>query len=89
LSSGKKISPEELENKIVSLPGVLEALVTGDGESREIRAEIYASVGEMSVKRSVSALNATLPVYQRIDRIILRNTPFPRTASGKIKVDEA
>jgi long-subunit acyl-CoA synthetase (AMP-forming) len=86
LSSGKKISPEELENKIVSLPGVLEALVTGDGESREIRAEIYASVGEMSVKRSVSALNATLPVYQRIDRIILRNTPFPRTASGKIKV---
>ena len=86
LSSGKKISPEELENKIVSLPGVFEALVTGDGESREIRAEIYASVGEMSVKRSVSALNATLPVYQRIDRIILRNTPFPRTASGKIKV---
>lgn len=86
LSSGKKISPEELENKIVSLPGVLEALVTGDGESREIRAEIYASVGEMSVRRSVAELNATLPVYQRIDRIILRNTPFPRTASGKIKV---
>ena len=86
LSNGKKVSPEELEDKIVSLPGVMEALVSGEGENREIRAEIYASVGEMSVKRSVSELNATLPVYQRIDRIILRDTPFPRTASGKIKV---
>lgn len=86
LSNGKKVSPEELEDKIVSLPGVMEALVSGEGENREICAEIYASVGEMSVRRSVAELNATLPVFQRIDRIILRNSPFPRTASGKIKV---
>lgn len=84
LSSGKKVSPEELEAKLVALPGISEALVAGDGENREITAQIYAVVGEESVNNSVTALNATLPVYQRINKIVIRSTPFPRTASGKI-----
>lgn len=84
LSSGKKVAPEELEDKIVSLPGVIEALVTGDGENRVISAEVYAAVSEESVRRAIAALNATLPVFQRINRIQVRRDPFPRTASGKI-----
>ena len=86
LSSGKKIAPEELEEKLLALPGVREAVVCGDGETREVKAEIYASVPDESVRRAVAALNATLPVYQRIKRTIVRSEPFPRTASGKIKL---
>lgn len=86
LSSGKKVAPEEIEEKLNSLPGVLESMVGGDGETREIKAEIYASTGEEAVKRAVAALNATLPVYQRIRRVIVRKEPFERTASGKIKL---
>jgi len=86
LSSGKKIAPEEIEAKILALPGVLEALVRGEGETREITAEIYASVPEESVRRAVSALNKTLPVYQRVKTVVVRDEPFPRTASGKIKL---
>ncbi|MGN0832167.1 MAG: AMP-binding protein [Kiritimatiellia bacterium] len=86
LSSGKKIAPEELEEKLMFLPGVREAVVSGEGESREIRAEIYALISEEQVRKSVAALNLTLPVYKRIKTVIVRREPFPRTASGKIKV---
>lgn len=86
LSSGKKIAPEELEEKIMALPGVRETLVSGEGETRDIRAEVYASVPEATVVRLIGDLNATLPVYKRIKTIVIRKEPFPRTASGKIRV---
>lgn len=89
LSSGKKIAPEELEEKLLSVPGVLEALVSGEGESREVCAEIYASVSEEAVRRGVDALNRSLPVYKRFSRVVVRTTPFPRTSSGKIRLSRS
>ena len=86
LSSGKKISPEELEDRLVSLPGIREAVVSGDGEMREIVAEVYGVTPEESIRRSVALLNAQMPVYMRIKRTIVRAEPFPRTSSGKIRV---
>ena len=86
LSSGKKIAPEELEEKLLALPGILETVVSGEGESREIKAEVYASVSEDRVRQLIGALNLSLPVYKRIKTIIVRKDPFPRTSSGKIKV---
>ena len=87
LSSGKKIAPEELEEKILSLPGVREVVVSGEGQTREIRAEIYASTPDESVRKAVSELNLLLPVYKRISEVVLRREPFPRTSSGKIKIE--
>jgi len=89
LSSGKKIAPEELEEKILSLPGVLEVVVSGEGLTREIKAEIYASTPEESVRKAVSSLNLLLPVYKRIGTVVVRKEPFPRTSSGKIKMESA
>lgn len=87
LSSGKKVAPEELEDKLMLLPGILEALVSGEGETREITAEVYASVPEESVRRVIGELNLQLPVYQRIHTIVIRKEPFARTTSGKIKLE--
>ncbi|MCR5413335.1 MAG: AMP-binding protein [Kiritimatiellae bacterium] len=86
LSSGKKIAPEELEEKLQGLPGILEALVSGEGESRDVRADVYASVPEERARELVAALNRTLPVYQRIKTLVVRPEPLPRTSSGKIKL---
>ena len=71
------------------LPGVLEALVSGEGESREIKAEVYASVSEEAVRQIIGEFNLTLPVYQRIHTIVVRKEPFARTTSGKIKLEAA
>ena len=85
LSSGKKVAPEELEEKLLSLPGILETLVSGDGATRTIRAEVYASIPEATVRKLVDTLNLSLPVYKRISEVTVRTEPFPRTSSGKIK----
>ena len=84
LSSGKKIAPEELEAKVLMIPGVSEVVVSGDGETREIVAEIYGNASEGAIRRAVGSLNLMLPVYKRISTVIVRATPFPRTSSGKI-----
>lgn len=88
LSSGKKVAPEELEEKIYALPGVREVVVgREDGEgNRKIVAEIYASAGADEIAREIGKLNRTLPVFKRISRVAMRNTPFPRTSSGKISL---
>jgi len=88
LSSGKKVAPEELEERLLSIPGVHEALVSGNGETRELHAEIYSVVSEETVRRQVASLNRLLPVHKRIRSVSVRTEPFPRTASGKIKVGE-
>lgn len=84
LSSGKKVAPEELEAKILMYPGIDEVVVSGNGQSREIVAEVYSGLSEGEVHNIMNALNNSLPVYMRIKRVVCRKRPFPRTASGKI-----
>ena len=86
LSSGKKVAPEELEEKILALPGIREVVVSGDGDSREIKAEVYAVVSEESARRSIALLNNNLPVHKRVRTVVMRSEPFPRTDSGKIRM---
>ena len=86
LSSGKKVAPEELEQRLLALPGIREAVVYGNGDTREIVAEVFAAIPEATARRAISALNATLPVYKRLKSIVVRTDPFPRTASGKISL---
>ncbi len=86
LDSGKKIAPEELEEKLLSLPGFRECVVRGEKDTREVIAEVYATVPESSVRRAIGELNLQLPVYKRIKTVVVRTEPFPRTSSGKIKV---
>lgn len=89
LSSGKKVAPEELEDILHSVPGFLEVVVSGDFETREVQAEVYASVPEETVREQVAIVNRKLPLHKRIRRVMVRTEPFPRTASGKIKIDRA
>ena len=84
LSSGKKIAPEELEAKLLMIPGIDEAVVTGDGETREVIAEVYGRASRPAIEKAVGALNLLLPVYKRVSTVVVREKPFPRTSSGKI-----
>ena len=38
---------------------------------------------------AVAAINRELPIYKRIKRVVVRDTPFPRTSSGKIRLPVA
>ena len=86
LDSGKKIAPEELEDKILSIPGIRECIVRGEKDTRDIIAEVYASIPECRVHKSIGELNLQLPVYKRVKKVVVRDEPFPRTSSGKIRL---
>jgi long-chain acyl-CoA synthetase len=84
--SGKKVSPEELESKLLQLACIEEVFVCAETSSRVITAEVFSHSPSAEVERAVDTLNRKLPVYMRIRRVRFRDTPFPRTASGKIIV---
>ena len=82
LSNGKNVSPEELENKLLALPNILEVVVRA--QDGVLVAEIYAEQQE-GVWESVMVLNKSLPSYQHIQRVLFRDTPFEKTTTKKIK----
>lgn len=84
--TGKKVSPEELESRMLALPGIEEALVYSRNNNRVIVAEVYSKLPKAAVEKAILKFNRKLPVYMRIREIVVRHTPLPRTASGKIKM---
>ena len=88
LSNGKNVSPEELEEKIKLLPGVVETAVYGEAD--RIVAEIYAdseagpAVGT-EIQQAVQEMNRGLPKYKQIGQVRFRDAQFPKTTTMKIK----
>lgn len=99
-SNGKNVYPEEIEDKIAAVEGVSEVVVYA-GESRKdparevIVAEIYPdrdaldSAGindpEAYFKKKVAEINRTMVSFKAVGHIKIRNTPFEKNSSKKIK----
>ncbi len=93
LDNGENVSAEFLENKLYSEPIVKECVCFG--ENGAIYAEIYPDKvwakenGITDIAAFLPAMlkrvNADLAAYQRIQGFYLRETPFEKTASQKIK----
>lgn len=93
LSNGENVAPEQLENMFVDDQLVEEVLVFGEDDM--ITAEIYPNfkyaevAGITDINSVVSEIvkrhNEDLPSYKRIMRFRLRETPFEKTSSKKIK----
>lgn len=99
LDNGKNVFPEEIEGYIMSIPYVLEVVVRGikndDGIETGLSAEVVLneeSVKEMKIenpeeqlRKDVTEVTKELPMYKRVAKVILRETPFEKTTSNKIK----
>lgn len=87
LANGENVSPEEPEERLYQIDGVVDAVVYEKNQT--ITAEIYA---DKDIFPNVSALwtavdnvNRSLAVYKRIGNVIMRDEPFEKTATQKIK----
>lgn len=87
LSNGENIPAEELESAILSVPYVLEAVVTGENDV--ITASVYLDPDYPEAKdtifNEIQKLNRKLPHNRNISKIIVREEPFPKTSTKKIK----
>ena len=89
LSNGKNVSPEELEGRLTArIPCVKEALIYE--KDRRICAEVYLNEDEYPDARDtlpaqIEAFNDTLADYMQIGLTVIRDDPFPKTSTMKIK----
>lgn len=97
LSNGKNVYPEELEDEVAKLPGVGEVVVYAkdyDDERKEkITAQIYPAEGfdfgdadkRDFFKKQMESINRNLPIFKQIREIEIRDIPFAKTSTKKIK----
>lgn len=95
MSNGENISPEEIENKLSLNPLIGEIIITGNNTG--LTAHIYPdqdvierrSLSEEAVRVSlqefVDTYNSAQPTYRHITNLVVRNEPFIRNTTGKIK----
>ena len=92
-ASGQNVYPEEIEDKLNSMPMVSESLIVQDGD--KLVALIYPDQDEVAnlaneelvavMEQNRENLNAMLPNFSRISRIVLREEEFQKTPKKSIK----
>jgi long-chain acyl-CoA synthetase len=99
LSNGENISPEEIENKLALNKLVGEVIVTG--EDNGLTARIYPDQDVVKAKKMdkeairealqkfLDEYNKAQPTYRRITGLVVRENPFTRSSTKKIKRQEA
>ena len=99
LSNGKNIYPEEIENYVLAIPYVKEAIVkpkiNNDGQEVALISEVFLNdeiVKEMKIENTYERLKKDifdvckdLPIYKRIVDVEIRNEEFEKTTTNKIK----
>ena len=98
MQNGKKIFPEEIEEKLNKIDGVRESLVfdkNNEKDNNKINAIIvynenkFKQKSQIEIKKflmnKIKEINESLPNYKRINDIIITNDLLERTSTGKIK----
>lgn len=89
LSNGKNVSPEELESRLIRSRYISEVVVYE--KEQKITAEIFPdrkhSDGqtEKRLYEAVDEFNKTVPAYKNIEKVVIRDSAFPKTSTMKIK----
>ncbi len=96
LSTGENISPAELEVKFYALDVVQDCLVydTNENGKEQLVLEVLPRMSSVKafgiedlhsyLKAEVAKINETLPSFERINKIVIRDTDFVRTPAMKI-----
>ena len=91
LSNGKNVYPEEIENYIMQVEYISEAVVKGvkndHGQETHLMAEVYLNEEheKAEVLHDIQAKLSVLPSYKTVNSVEIRTEPFAKTTSNKIK----
>jgi len=98
LTNGKNIFPEEIENYVMKVPYVAEAVVKSvkdAGGEVALMAEVFLNKDEAEklgitnieakLRDDITAACKELPAYKKVSHIKIRDTEFEKTSTKKIK----
>lgn len=99
LQNGKNVYPEEIEEYVMGIPYIAEAVVYANknqwGNDVSIGVEVYLDEGQVKgltrdqrcrkLKGDINELNRKIPSYKNIHSVRIRATAFEKTTSSKIK----
>lgn len=99
LSNGKNVYPEEIEDKLLTIPLIREVVVyakrSPEGSEAELAAEIFpnydlapnGSEEELTamLQKELGEVNKTMPLFQQVHHFNIRNTEFEKTTKKSIK----
>lgn len=100
LNNGKNVFPEEIEEYLLKIENICEAVVVGrnkeDSDEIVLTAVVYpdfntyekgANINDIGadIKQKVLELNKKLPSFKQIRNIEIRKTEFEKTTTRKIK----
>ena len=87
LSNGENVSPEELEERLYRVDGILDAVVCE--RSGKITAELFVDrtliPDQAAAWNVVRSVNRGLASYKQIGDLVLRDSEFEKTVTKKIK----
>ena len=85
LANGENVSAEEIEMKLMKIEYVKEVLVYE--ENQKIVAEFYIDykISKKTLDEDVEKYNRSVPLYKNISYIKIRDIPFEKTTTMKIK----
>ena len=92
LSNGENISPAEVEARFNELETVQDSLVTAENDVLVLevvpRNAVLLQLGKEDpiafLREQLNEVNRALPTYQRVAKIVIRDTDFKRSPSMKI-----
>ncbi len=98
LENGKNVFPEEIEEYLGNIDTIAECAVVGRQQDEVVNlvALIYPDTQkypegtpmeemQKDIEASILAMNKSLPTYKQVKKVELRDTPFEKTTSRKIK----
>ena len=90
-SNGQNIYPEELEDKINNLPGVMESVVVGRKGKMvalvfaDSKYDLQGQTMQELMNDNLKKLNSTLPAYMHVAEIELVEKEFEKTPKRSIR----
>ena len=99
LGNGKNIYPEELEGYIAGISYITDCIVYADRDADGVESALCAECAidpevlagtdreelRARVKSDIFKTLANLPAYKQVARVVVRDKPFVKTASAKIR----